>query len=114
MEDPKNEIKKIKDENQKIPEIQSKKREMKEKEKKRKEVIYVYFIENHIEDAKVEILLDESKFASDLEIKFQDKYISNKNIFIYSIYGFKISNILSDDKIIVIIKLIDKLKKYKF
>jgi len=88
-------------------------KQIKEK-KERKEIMHAYFIENHLENHEVEIQLDNSKFASDLEIKFQDKYSFGENNYYYTIYCFKISNIKKEKNIVAIIKLKDKEKNKNF
>ena len=62
-----------------------------EKEEKTRKFQYVYFIENHIEEARVFIDLSKKQIVADnLEcVKIDKKIIGSKDIYIYSIYRFR-------------------------
>jgi len=76
-----------------------------------KEKIFIYFIENHVENIPSDIKLDKNKYANDLEILSEGIFPVNNINYKYSIYRFKIINFKTEDKINVKIKLKNKLNK---
>jgi len=74
-----------------------------------KEKIFIYFIENHVENIPSDIELDKNKFATDLELLSEGSFPVNKINYKYRIYRFKIINFKSENKVNVKIKLKNKI-----
>ena len=74
-----------------------------------KEKIFIYFIENHVENIPSDIELDKNKFATDLELLSEGSSSVNNINYKYCIYRFKIINFKSEEKVNVKIKLKNKI-----
>ena len=77
---------------------------------------YVYFIENHIdnENCKLKLSEDNNNIAWELKLELQNQYKQNNNIFIYSLYRFKIFIPKFNYKLNDIIIILENSKGYKF
>ena len=83
-------IKKEKDKKEKDKKEKDKKvKKGKNDKKDLKSELYIYFIENHISDCRVELDMDKIKYAADLEQLCGGEFEKNENEYLYTIYRFK-------------------------
>ena len=83
-------------------------------EKEERKFLYYYFIENHIDLLPIKIELENLDIVKDLELLKQGKFEEDDDIYLYSIYRFKLLQLDPKEQKEIIIILKDKSNNQSF